>query len=94
MSRLRREKDELDFPTQVACPFCSTHDRCTTLGVMQATDEMLRELEGLLREDYPHETFTREQLLEIANRLIRAAQLVYRPIPPGQTDTTLPNERD
>lgn len=48
---------------------------------MKVTEEALKELEALLREEYPNKKFTQEQLLEIATRLLRAVELVYRSIP-------------
>ncbi len=59
---------------------------------MKLTDESLKELEVLLREDYPHQKFTKPELLEIGNRLIRAVELVYRPIPSDRSDDGLSNE--
>ncbi len=59
---------------------------------MKLTDEALKELEVLLREDYPHQKFTKPELLEIGNRLIRAVELVYHPIPSDRSDGGLSNE--
>ena len=59
---------------------------------MKLTDEALKELEVLLREDYPRQKFTKQELLKIGNRLIRAVELVYRPIPSDGFDGGLSNE--
>jgi len=54
---------------------------------MKLTNEALTELEALLRKDYPNQKFTKAQLLETANRLMRAVELVYRPIPTEKVET-------
>ncbi len=56
---------------------------------MKLTDEALKELETLLRQDYPNHTFTSQELLEIGNRLIRAVELIYRPTPSQAPDGRL-----
>jgi len=59
---------------------------------MKLTDEALEELEDLLKQDYPNQKFTKPELLAIGNRLIRAVELVYRPIPSDRSDDGLSNE--
>ena len=59
---------------------------------MKLTDEALKELETLLRGDYPNHTFTSQQLLEIGNRLIRGVELIYRPTPSQAPDNRLPDK--
>ena len=56
---------------------------------MKLTDEALNELEALLREDYPDYKFTKQELLEIGNRVIRAVELAYRTIPSETSDGCL-----
>lgn len=48
---------------------------------MRLTREALKEFEKLLKEDYPDEKFTKEQILEMATRTLRAVELTFTPIP-------------
>ena len=59
---------------------------------MKLTDEALKELETLLQEDYPNHEFATQELLEIGNRLIRAVELVCRPISSKALDDHLPDK--
>lgn len=48
---------------------------------MHLSQEALKEFEKLLKEDYPDEKFTKEQILEMATRVFRAIELIHKPIP-------------
>ena len=50
------------------------------------TNEELEELRKLWQEDHPGKEITQEQLLEMAERLITATELIYRPIPKDKAD--------
>ena len=54
------------------------------MKVMRLTDEALKEFEILLRQDYPDEALTPEQIREMATRVMRAVELVYQPILPKE----------
>ena len=73
---------EKDFPVAAILPLCTGNDRYSTLERMKITEEALKEFEALWRQDHPNEEISKAQLLEMATRVMRAVELVYRPIPP------------
>jgi hypothetical protein len=48
---------------------------------MKLTQEALKEFEKLIKEDYPNEKFTKEQILEMATRTLRVVELIFKPLP-------------
>ncbi len=54
---------------------------------MRITDEALKEFEVLWCRDHPNEEITKEQLRDMATRVMRAVSLVYQPIPSEKLDT-------
>ena len=48
---------------------------------MQLTDEALREFEDLYKRQNPNKEVSKEELIDMATRTMRAVKLVYRPIP-------------
>lgn len=48
---------------------------------MRLSQEALKEFEELYRQDNPNEKITREELLEMATRVLRIVELVYKQIP-------------
>lgn len=51
--------------------------------------EALKEFEKLWREENPNKDITPEQLLEMATRVMRAVELIYKRIP--QNKVEVPN---
>jgi hypothetical protein len=51
---------------------------------MKLTQEALKEFEKMIKKDYPNEKFTKEQILEMATRTLRAIELTFKPIPKGK----------
>ncbi len=50
------------------------------------TDEELQKLKKIWQEDHPGKEISQEQLLEMAERLLTATEIVYRPIPKAKAD--------
>lgn len=50
------------------------------------TNEELDELKKIWQEDHPGEEISQEQLLDMAERLITATEIVYKPIPKDKAD--------
>lgn len=48
---------------------------------MKLTQEALKEFEKLYRQDHPNEKITKEELLDIATRVLRIVELTFKPIP-------------
>ena len=45
------------------------------------TEEALKEFEKLWQEDHPNEKIGKEELLEVATRVLRIVEILYRQIP-------------
>jgi len=48
---------------------------------MKLTQQALKDFERFLKEDYPEEEFTKEQILEMATRTLRIVEILFKPIP-------------
>jgi len=48
---------------------------------MKLTQEALKEFEELYRQDHPNEKITKEELLEMATRVLRIVELTFKPVP-------------
>ncbi len=53
---------------------------------MQLSDEAINDFEKLWKEDHPGKEISRQDLIEIATRIMRAVHLVYKPIPKDKLD--------
>ena len=56
---------------------------------MKITEEARKEFESLWRDDHPNQEVTQEQLLEMATRVMRAVESIYRAIPPEKAERFL-----
>lgn len=45
------------------------------------TKEAIEEFKKIWQEEHPNQEITKEQLLEMAQRILNAVELVYRPVP-------------
>lgn len=45
------------------------------------SDDALNEFEAMWRADFPDRPLDRQQLLDIASRVLRAVEMTYYPIP-------------
>jgi len=50
------------------------------------TKEELEELKKIWQEDHPGREISDEQLLEMAQRILTATEIIYRPIPKEKAD--------
>jgi plasmid stabilization system protein ParE len=53
---------------------------------MRLTEEALNDFEQIWRSAHPNATATREQLREMATKLLQAVELIYRPLPQDSDD--------
>lgn len=63
---------------------------------MKLTPEALKEFKRLYRQDHPKEEITKEELLEMAHRVLRIVELTYSPIPKNNEKEfrNINNEKD
>jgi hypothetical protein len=54
---------------------------------MRLSKEALQDFEAILKKKYPGRVFTDQEILDMATRVMRAVELIYRPLPKYSKET-------